>query len=231
MVAGVYAINSYNDLNVGQKSNTFADMPSYNVAEPNQKAEVDTFTSTTKEENGTQKLEKNKGFLNKIKHFFTGKDYYKTSSGVKITTDKNTGSVYEAADGSVYADGLQNAKIKGTKNDDCIVVSGSSVKSVNGKKGDDTIYFENSNVEKIKGGNGQDYIEVYNSYVKDINGGRKDDTISTINSRVGKLNGQWGKDVVTTQGGFVEKIKSTFRDTVEIHNNPLNQNPDTEYAF
>ena len=72
--------------------------------------EEDTLTLNNSNQSENTKLEKNKGLLNKIKHLFTGKDYYKTSTGIKISTDKNTGSVIEMADGTAYVEGAQNAK-------------------------------------------------------------------------------------------------------------------------
>lgn len=188
----------------------------------------DTFVSSTKSE---VKLEKNKGFLNKVKHLFTGKDYYKTSTGVKVSTDKNTGAVYEASDGSVYIDGVQNAKIKGTRNNDDIYINSSSVEYIKGKSGDDSIIIENSTVNKVNGNGGQDSIAIMNSYANNVNGGTGADDIYTHNSNVKKINGSWGKDNIETNGGHVETVKSTIRDNVEIHNNPLNPNPDSEYAF
>ncbi len=193
-------------------------------------SEPDVFTPSTPTAVET-KVEKNKGFINKVKHLFTGKDYYKTSTGVKVKTDKNTGRVYEAADGTVYIEGAQNAEIKGTKKDDNIVVSESSIDTVKAKRGNDNIEVRNSTVKTVKGNGGKDTIIINNSYADNVNGGCAADNIYTVNSNVSLINGSWGKDTIETSGGYTEEVKSTSRDTVEIKNNPLNRNPNADFAF
>ncbi len=192
---------------------------------------IDEFNNSSGTQQEGEKLEPNKGFFNKLKHLFTGKDYYKTSSGVNIAVDHNTGSVVETADGGVIIDGAKNAKIKGSKNDDNIVITNSSVKYVKGKGGNDSIYIENSDVKKVKGGRGDDTITINNSYVKKILGNSGQDEIRAKDSNIKKINGGFGKDIIITDGGFVKKVKDSSRDDIEIHDNPLNENPDEDFGF
>ena len=176
-------------------------------------------------------IQKNKGLINKIKHFFTGKDYYKTSTGVKVSTAKNTGEIREMSDGTTIVDGAKDVKVKGTKKADDIYVNRSTVLSVKGKAGSDFIIVENSVVKDVNGGRGKDGIFIENSVAGNVNGGTGDDHIEGINSNTLKINGSWGKDFIATDGGNTEKVKSTSRDDVKIQNNPLNANPDDRYAF
>ncbi len=178
-----------------------------------------------------QVLSANATFGSKILSLFTGKDYYKTESGVKISTKRGVGYVAVDDTGKVYANGLDKAKIKGTKNNDNIHVINSTVDEIKGRRGDDKITIENSNLNNIYGNQGRDLIHVVNSNVKGINGGMGNDVILAQDSNIEHVHGNSGKDTVLTSGGLTHKVKQgvIFRDNIWVSNNPINPNPSIYY--
>lgn len=178
-----------------------------------------------------QILTANASFGSKVMSFFTGKDYYKTESGVKISCQRGMGYVQVDEQGKVYAAGLENATIKGTKNDDNIHVVNSNVNTIYGKKGDDNITIENSNLNNIYGNQGRDLVHVVNSNVKGISGGMGDDTVLAQDSHIKHIHGNSGKDTTLTSGGYTEKVEQgvIFRDNIWVANNPINPNPSEYY--
>ena len=173
-------------------------------------------------------VQANRGIFNKLRSAITGRDYYKTSTGVKIVTDKNHGRIYEDANGAVIAEGLQNANIKGTRKADDITVSSSTVTKLDSKKGDDVIKIDNSNLDEIYGGRGRDLIHINNSVVNYVHGGCGNDTIVASTSKIGKIDGEHGKDKIETSGGTVDEVeKGSFlrRDNISICNDPINPGP------
>jgi hypothetical protein len=173
-------------------------------------------------------VQANSGIFNKLRGAITGRDYYKTSTGVKIVTDKNHGKIYEDANGVVIAEGLQNADIKGTRNADDITVSSSTVAKLDSKKGDDVIKIDNSNLDEIYGGRGRDLIHINNSVVNYVHGGCGNDTIIANTSKIRKIDGEHGNDKIETSGGCVDEVEEgSFlrRDNISICNNPINPEP------
>lgn len=180
-----------------------------------------------------QILNANASIGSKVLSLFTGKDYYKTETGVKISCDRSMGYVQVDEEGKVYASGLQNAKIKGTNNDDDIHVVNSTVNNLSAKKGDDKITIENSDLDKIYGNQGRDLIHVVNSNVKNIDGGKGDDTVLAQDSHIEYVHGRSGKDTILTSGGTTDKVQQGvfFKDNIWISNNPINPEPSKYYQI
>ena len=213
----------------GLPENRTNGIQTYTTTNQSNSPEKDTIelnNTTTQSNNSATQLEKNKGFVNFVKHLFTGKDYYTTSTGVKISTDKNTGTVVELADGTAYVEGAQNAKIKGNRKDNNIYVASSTVEEIKGKGGNDTITIVDSDVNKVNGNTGSDSITASNSFVKDINGGTGADNIYGSESIIYNINGSFGKDTVQTENGTTGNVKSSAIDNVTIKDSPIYEGPE-----
>ncbi len=204
---------------------------SFGNTSTNPSLEEDTVELSNSPYTKENKLKKNKGLINKIKHLFTGKDYYKTPDGVKITSDNDRGSVYVTPSGEIYVRGVENATIKGSRKANTIIVSESAVSEITGKGGKDTIVLNSTIANSINSGKGADSVIVYNSCVDKIEGGSGKDTILTEDSNITLIDGNSGKDTVVTNGGHVDKVITKINDNVEVNNNPLNENPNDEYSF
>lgn len=149
---------------------------------------------------GCNQVQANTNWWDKICHFFTGNDYYRTENGGRIVA-KGDGSVFENENGEVYVDGMDEVSVFGSREDDKFLISNSHVRYADGGNGNDYIEVYNCDVDYMNGGNGDDALVAWNSDVKVMDGYIGNDDLIVSGGRVGYMNGGNGDDNLYTQRG------------------------------
>ncbi len=143
----------------------------------------------------------------KFKSTLTGKDYFVTKDGVKVTADKGTSKVEVDDNNVVKVYGGEKVSIYGTKRNDKIFVSNAFVKYIAPKKGDNQTVLDNCKYKKYSRfwGTGSKIVTGgYNNYKK--------------GSDVIKINGDFCGGIFAQQGsGEIYGDKKAHKDVILIN--------------
>lgn len=169
-------------------------------------------------------VQASRSFNSRFKGMFTGKDYYKTNTGLEISAQKGSGKVEVTDDGVVKVYDAKKVSIYGTKGDDKIYVANSHVKYIAPGLGDNKTFLDKCTFKKYSNFWGTGSIIRTGGLWSSKKGSDEIRINGDFNGRIAAQQGDgkgWGdkkahKDTILINGNNTGRIEIDSKDKVAI---------------